>query len=122
MSETKITVTVRKCTIPFNRSQLIASGMDCFHCEWARLRYDNGDLWAWPFITVTAEADGVEGSCSYDYCSFLGENDFRNSQLFEELKGYALAELERAKKALDCIKVSDNMGQELDACERMYYI
>lgn len=48
-------------------------------------RLDAGDVWAWAFVTVVAEANGFEGSDSLGGCSYASEADFKAGGYYEEM-------------------------------------
>lgn len=39
-------------------------------------RLDNGDVWAWAYVRITARWNGLEGSDSLGCCSYESEKDF----------------------------------------------
>jgi len=66
-------------------------------------RLDNGDVWAWAQVTVTATdpAAGLTGNTYLGACNYASEADFRTDGYFSDLCDEALAELnaERARLA-----------------------
>ena len=60
-------------------------------------RLDNGDIWAWASVKVTATWRGFEGHDYLGGCSYEDEDDFvKRSGFYEDMKGEALRDLEAA--------------------------
>jgi hypothetical protein len=81
------------------RGNALASGDDDLdkQCEDEILeRLDNGDVWAWAYVVVTAKWNGFEGTAGLGGCCYRDERDFRkNSMYFEDMKAEALDDLNR---------------------------
>jgi|SRR5947209_6545836 len=57
-------------------------------------RLDNGDVWAWAHVVVTAEWNGFAGTAGLGGCCYEDEWDFReNSMYFADLCEEALDDL-----------------------------
>ncbi len=71
-------------------------------------RLDRGDIWAWAYVTVTAEVevDGevFTGTASLGQCSYKDEAQFRADGYFADMCGEALADLRNE------LTTADNRG------------
>lgn len=83
-------------------------------------RLDQGDLWAWCYVTVTATIEGcpMSGRASLGGCSYDGEEDFKKPggyyfDLCLEAKADLFSKI-RAVQALDL----DSVGDALKAGEK----
>lgn len=56
-------------------------------------RLDNGDVWAWAVVTVTAIYRGYEGSDTLGACCYASEKSFRRDSYFTDMKANAIASL-----------------------------
>lgn len=56
-------------------------------------RLDNGDIFAWFWVEVRAEWNGIEGRSSLGGCNYESREDFESSETLEELKAEAYEEL-----------------------------
>jgi|SRR6185295_17241197 len=64
-------------------------------------RLDNGDVWAWACVCVTAEWRGMEGAQYLGSCCYENEEDFiKNSGHYEDMKQEAYDNLIEQIKAL----------------------
>jgi hypothetical protein len=55
-------------------------------------RLDDGDVWAWAIVKVTATYDGVDGVEGTDYlgaCNYADEEDFKAGGYWEDMKDEA---------------------------------
>lgn len=72
-------------------------------------RLDNGDVWAWAHVTVTATFGGSrQGRANLGACSYESEADFRRDPYFTDMVREALEELasnlESTGKAIEAVK------------------
>jgi hypothetical protein len=80
------------------RGNAMSSGDDDFDKEVEDAifeRLDNGDVWAWALVKVTATYEG-RGCVGVDYlgcCNYLDEEDFVTGGLYDEMKAGARREL-----------------------------
>src|SRR5215217_3248139 len=59
-------------------------------------RLDDGDVWAWAYVKVTAKWNGWAGWDGLGGCCYEDEHDFAtNSMCYEQMKQEALADLNR---------------------------
>lgn len=57
-------------------------------------RLDDGDIWAWGFVTVAARYAGFEGTDGLGGCSYKDEDDFKqDGGYFEDIKWGAYNDL-----------------------------
>lgn len=56
-------------------------------------RVVNGDIWAWARVTISASWSEFKGSDSIGGCSYVDENDFRNSDYFNDMVNCAIENL-----------------------------
>lgn len=94
-NEVTFTISVEQDDIPV-RGNAMASGDDAADraCEDEILRrLDQGDVWAWGFVRVTAKWDVFEASETLGGCCYANEQDFRDGGYFEDLQKEALASL-----------------------------
>lgn len=78
-------------------------------------RLDDGDVWAWASVKVTARYDGIDGIEGVDYlgcCSYADEADFRNCPYYDDMKDIArenlYAQLEGITARFGCVNPADN--------------
>ena len=74
----------------------MCSGDDAFdkECEDHILAdLDDGNVWAWASIKVTACVDGIECANYLDCCNYKDEADFLKDACYLDMKGEALSEL-----------------------------
>lgn len=68
----------------------MASGDDAYDTEveaGINERIDNGDVWAWAYVTVKGKWLGLEAADHLGCCSYADENDFRtNSGYFDDMR------------------------------------
>ena len=62
---------------------------------------DNGNIWAWCTVMVTAEYKGVEGTDYLGCCSYDSEEKFKEDGYFEAMKRSAYNELISNLKVLN---------------------
>lgn len=62
-------------------------------------RRNNGDLWAWCTVVVTAKWKEWKGVDSLGGCSYENEADFRQDGYFDDMKDRALEELNKSLAA-----------------------
>ncbi len=64
-------------------------------------RLNNGDVWAWASVKVTARWKGLEGTNYLGGCSYVDEKDFKSpGGYYEDMKAEALADLKDTIKKL----------------------
>lgn len=64
-------------------------------------RLNDGDVWAWASVKVTAAWNGLEGVDYLGACSYADEADFKQpGGYWEDMKEQALADLKHNIKAL----------------------
>lgn len=83
------------CDIPV-RGNALASGDDAADkaCEDEIIRRVNdGDIWAWAYVTVTAKWRDMEGRDSLGCCSYEDEEDFKADGYYDDMKQMAYADL-----------------------------
>jgi len=110
-SDVTFELTVEQDDIPV-KGNALASGDDLAdrECENEILhRLDQGDVWAWAHVTVTARWKGWSASDSLGACSYASEQDFRGDAYFADLKSEALASLNETLQA--------NASDLIDLCE-----
>lgn len=72
-------------------------------------RLDNGDVWAWATVTVTAQWKGLEGLAYLGGCSYASEDDFKKESLyFDSMKSEAYENLIEQIKALKNTPTTSN--------------
>lgn len=74
-------------------------------------RVNNGDVWAWASVKVTASIPGIdlEGVDYLGGCSYKDEEDFKQpGGYYDGMKNEALADLERQLNAVFALKPSDS--------------
>lgn len=80
-SDCDITIIAEVDDIPV-RGNAMASGDDIYDKEVEDeiiSRLNNGDVWAWANVTITASWSGLYGSDNLGGCSYKNEDDFINS-------------------------------------------
>jgi hypothetical protein len=115
LTENEVTfeLTVEQDDIPVRGNALASGDADEDRkCEDEILRrLDQGDVWAWASVRVTARWEGFEGHDYLGGCSYESERDFvRSGGYFDDMKDAALAELNEAIQAhaakLETLRVS----------------
>jgi hypothetical protein len=86
------------------RGNAIASGDDAYDKKVEDeiiARLENGDVWAWATIKVTAEWNGLEGVNYLGACCYKDEKDFKQpGGYYDDMKAEALADLKQTIKDL----------------------
>lgn len=75
----------------------MASGNDSIDqevCDSIHERLDQGDVWAWCVVKVTASWEDVHGVDYLGGCCYHDEDDFKKCGYYEDMCAEALAELE----------------------------
>lgn len=69
-------------------------------------RVENGDVWAWASVKVTASIPGIdlEGVDYLGGCSYQDEEDFKRCGYYEGMKAEALADLEKQIEKVFALK------------------
>lgn len=83
-NECKITITAELDDTPI-RGNAMASGDDAYDKEVEDEiinRVNDGDVWAWASIKVTASWSGYEGTDYLGCCSYKNEEDFINGDTY----------------------------------------
>lgn len=62
-------------------------------------RLDQGDVWAWALVKVTAKCEGFTGTAYLGGCSYKDEKEFQEDGYFEQLKHEAFEDLIEGAKA-----------------------
>ena len=99
-SEVEFTLSaeVDECEV---RGNALASGDDAQdkECEDAIIeRLNNGDVWAWSSVKVSAKWKGFEGVDYLGCCSYEDEEQFKQDGYYEDMKAQALEDLNRQVK------------------------
>lgn len=86
------------------RGNALVSGDDAMdkECEDEIIeRLNNGDVWAWAIIKVTASWNGIEGVDYLGGCCYKDENDFKQcNDYYDDMKVRALEDLKHNIKAM----------------------
>lgn len=73
-------------------------------------RVEDGDVWAWASVKVTASIPGIELE-GVDYlggCSYKDEEGFKVGGYYEDMKAETLADLERQLEAVFKLKPAED--------------
>lgn len=86
------------------RGNALASGNDAEDKKYEDeiiCRLENGDIWAWATVKVTASWNGIEGVDYLGGCSYEDEADFKRAGgYYDDMKAQALEDLKSNIKAL----------------------
>jgi hypothetical protein len=63
-------------------------------------RLDQGDLWAWADVKVTAECEGFQGCDYLGGCNYKDEAEFKFGGYYEDMKKAALDDLKARLKTV----------------------
>ena len=113
--EIEIRLTVEQDDTPV-RGNVMASGDDDFdhECEEDVLRrLDDGDVWAWEFVTVEARWNGWVGRDTLGGCTYEDERAFRSDPYYEAMVEEAIQDLNR--RVRNAIEVLRPLTKEGDA-------
>lgn len=59
---------------------------------------DRGNVWAWSFVTVTAEWNGYRDSATLGGCSYNDESDFKEGDYYNDMCNDAFDQLNETLK------------------------
>lgn len=100
------------------RGNAMCSGDDDFDREVEDAiiaRLNDGDVWAWASVKVSARYDGIDGIEGVDYlggCNYADEDDFKRDGYYEDMCNCArddlYAQLEGIVARFGCVNPADN--------------
>lgn len=95
--EVEFSLDVRAETIPYEGNcSAIDPDTDAATAAWIREQLEQGNVWAWCQVRVTASWNGFEGHDFICCCSYESEEDFKAGPYYEDMKAVALEELNEA--------------------------
>ncbi|MCR4330242.1 MAG: hypothetical protein NUV65_06900 [Candidatus Roizmanbacteria bacterium] len=93
-NEVTFTISVEPEDIPVvGNCSAIDSETDKEIEDWIFSELENGNIWAWAWVTVTAHWKGFSASDYLGACSYESEEAFRKGGYFEDMKAEALHNL-----------------------------